>query len=429
MKISPARAAAFDTLFRIDTEKAYSSHLLPEYEKDLEQKDRSLCHELTLGVLRRKIYLDRAIDYLAEGKRIDTGVRIALRMGLYQLLFLDKIPPHAAINESVELVIRAKKRSAKGFVNAILRRATRDAISFDYVDDLDRLSTETSHPRWLLERWVAQFGDVETAKIAAANNLVPPMAFRTLGGSGLPAMAVTHESEFVTGCHIADRLTDEIRKLADDGLIYFQDEGSQMVAASIELSAGKRFLDVCAAPGGKTTMIARSRERRTALCVAGDLHWPRIKFLAENCDRQAVGDVCVVQYDAEKGLPFADQTYDVVLVDAPCSGTGTIRHNPELRYFLAESDLLELPQKQLNVLENASKVVTLGGTLVYSTCSLERDENEAVCERFMRDNEGFEKVGPGVPERFWTNDGFARTFTHRDGMDGFFVARFVRRQS
>jgi 16S rRNA (cytosine967-C5)-methyltransferase len=160
--------------------------------------------------------------------------------------------------------------------------------------------------------------------------------------------------------------------------------------------------------------------------VAGDLHWNRVEFLRENCQRQGVKFVHIVQYDAEQSLPFADGAFDAVLVDAPCSGTGTIRHNPEIRYFLKPNDLTELQNKQLRILKNASKLVNQGGSLIYSTCSLEREENEVVCEAFLRDDPDFTLVNPDVPMRFLTEQGFARTFPQRDGMDGFFIASFAR---
>ena len=151
MKISPARIAAFDILLRVENDRAFSSVLLPAFEEGLSPADRGLCHELVLGTLRRQIYLDRAIDTLSHGKRLDIAVRVAVRLGLYQLLYLDRIPDHSAVNESVNLIQRAKKTSAKGFVNAILRRAVRELPAVNYADDLERLSVETSHPRWLLE--------------------------------------------------------------------------------------------------------------------------------------------------------------------------------------------------------------------------------------------------------------------------------------
>ncbi len=178
MKISPARIAAFEILTKIENEKAFSSVLLPIYEENLEPKDRALCHNLTLGVLRRQIYLDQTIERLTGGKKIDAAIKIILRLGLYQLIYLDKVPAHAAINDSVNLAVKAKKISAKGFVNAILRKYTREKVELNFTDEIERISVETSHPRWLIERWIKQFGIAETEKLAAANNETPDSIFR-----------------------------------------------------------------------------------------------------------------------------------------------------------------------------------------------------------------------------------------------------------
>lgn len=426
MKISPARAAAFDILLRVESDRAFSSVLLPQHESSLSPKDRALCHELVLGTLRRQIYLDRTIDLFSGGKRLDTAVRIALRLGIYQLYFLDKVPAHSAVNDSVELVARAKKRSAKGFANALLRRASTGAPELAYADDLDRISVETSHPRWLLEKWAAQFGPDDAYWIAAANNTVGSHAFRIIGDAGLDEFAAFRRSEFVEGCYIADRLDGRLIELADRGQIYFQDEASQMAASAVDVRAGERFLDACAAPGGKTGLIARRFNTARAI-IAGDVYWQRVLLLRDNCRRQRAADVSVVQYDAERALPFEENTLDAVLVDAPCSGTGTIRSNPEIRYFLGPDDFRSLSNKQLAIAKNASKLVRSGGTLVYSTCSLEREENEGLCEQLLQVDSGLEVVIPKVPERFITGDGYARTYPHRDGMDGFFIAAFRRR--
>ena len=379
-------------------------------------------------------------------------MRVALRLGLYQIYFLDKIPHHSAINESVNLVQRAKKTSAKGLVNAVLRRVTRETVSLDFEDKIERLSVETSHPGWLLEKWSSEFGWEATELLAKANNQVPDAAFRFTGkikrGERWGREETIRQSQFVDGCFIADKVDEQLKKAAEDGEIYFQDEASQMVAAAVRLKPSMKFLDVCAAPGSKTTQIAECGMRnadlsepgavatgfrndtlptgRVSAFFAGDLHWNRVQFLRENCRRQGVGFVNIVQYDAERALPFAERSFDAVLVDAPCSGTGTIRHNPEIRYFLQPEDFAELQNKQLRILKNASYLVDRGGTLIYSTCSLEKEENEAVCEAFLRDNADFKSVRPKVPERFLTKLGFARTFPQRDGMDGFFIANFAR---
>lgn len=420
-KISPARIAAFDVLYKIEADGGYSSILLPLVADTLKPRDRALCHEITLGVLRKMLALDRIIDQMARGKKLDTEVRIALRIGLYQLMFLDRVPDHSAIDESVSLAARAKKTSAKGLVNAILRNAIRNGVQPLYSDDGDKTSVETSHPEWLLERWGNQFGDDTAAKIAAANNSVPKMAFRLTkigAGTSIPTEAI--QSSIVDGCFSVERVTPEVRELADKGLIYFQDEGSQLVGQITAHFPGGCLLDVAAAPGSKTTQIASTG--RFSTIVAGDLHMHRLSVLSDSCQRQGVDAVHLVQYNAENALPFADGSFDTVLLDAPCSGTGTIRHNPEIRYKLRESDIAELSSKQLKILNNASKLVAPGGRVVYSTCSLEREENEEVIDRFLLENEGWQKISPRVPAGLVTADGYIRTFPHQHETDGFFVA-------
>ena len=425
MKISPARLAAFEVLTKIERNHAFSAVLLPAAEEKLSDKDASLCHELVLGVLRRRIYLDRIIDTLAGKKKLDLEVRIALRLGIYQLRFLEKVPSYAAVNESVELVQRAKKSSAKGFVNAVLKKAMTVPAEVDFVSEIERVSVETSHPEWLIERWVSEFGPDAAFSLAEANSEIPKICFRPTGNP-VPTDLKDKYQELsdLPASYSSDRMTDELKELAKTGAIYFQDEGSQLVANSVKVLDGGRFLDVCAAPGGKTTQIALTMDPKSSMAVAGDIHWSRVEFLRENCRDQGVGFVNIVQYDAVWGLPFADGAFDAILVDAPCSGTGTIRHNPEIRYFLQPEVFAELTSKQLQILENASKLLTDGGALVYSTCSLEREENEGVCERFLSRNPEFWVVAPNMPEKYLTDEGYARTFPDRDGMDGFFVAAF-----
>ncbi len=428
MKISPARIAAFQILNKVETEKAFSSALLPLYEEKLETKDRGLCHHLTLGVLRKQIYLDKITDTFSGNRKLDTAIRIALRLGIYQLLFLDKIPDYSAINESVNLVQFAKKTSAKGFVNAILRRVLREKIELKFDDEIERISIETSHPQWLIKNWVDQFGIVETEKLAIANNKTPQMVFRLTAKSDEQTLEILRklgleitESKFVPNAFHVAKPNEILLAYADEGKIYFQEESSQLVGNFVNMQKGERFLDVCAAPGSKTSQINFN------FTVAGDLHWHRVETLRRNCLNQGAKNVNILAYDALNALPFDNESFDVIMVDAPCSGTGTIRHNPEIRYFLAEKDFAELSLKQLEILHNASKIVKYGGRLIYSTCSLERQENEAVCEKFLDRTTGFEKLLPQLPERFITEDGFARTFPDRDNMDGFFIAVFQKK--
>lgn len=428
MKISPARTAAFDILLRIETESSYSAVLLPLYEASLAAADRGLCHELVLGTLRQLLYIDKVIDILSSGKKLDIQIRIALRMAIYQIKFLDKIPDHAAINDSVNLVQRAKKTSAKGFVNAVLRRFVREGVKISYASEIERISVETSHPLWLLEKIIGEIGIDRAEAFAGSNNQLPVVAFRVVGEKSRQVdelIARSRPSQYVSDCYILERYDQDLIELAEAGAIYFQDEASQMVAQSISIPAGGRFLDVCAAPGGKTTLVAQNAGKGCIL-VAGDLHSSRVEYLRDNC-RSSTGDaVKIVQYDAESSLPFAEKSFDAVLVDAPCTGTGTIRHNPEIRYSIEPKDFVDLPLKQLAILRNASKMVSANGILTYSTCSIGTEENEGVCDTFLHHHQEFEKALPNVPGQFVTEQGFARTWPQRDNMDGFFLAAFRR---
>ena len=420
MKISPARIAAYEILTKIEKEKAFSSVLLPLAEEKLEAKDRGLCHEITLGTLRKQIYLDAIIEKLTNGKKIDSAVKIILRIALYQLKFLDKIPAHAAINDAVNLVQIAKKTSAKGFVNAVLRRFTRENIELSFADEIEKLSVETSHPKWLIEKWIAQFGFAETAKLAEINNETPKTSFRWTAKTS-EAIKKSLENENI------ESEKKYLRELAEGGKIYFQDEASQIVGNAVDLREGEKFLDVCAASGSKVTQISNFKFQISNLIIAGDLYWQRVKILQKNCKNQGVGFVNILQYDAENALPFADESFDVVLLDAPCTGTGTIRHNPEIRYFLEKKDFAELARKQLKILRRASKLIKRGGRIIYSTCSLETEENEAVASKFLSETDEFEKVSPALDEKFLTDENYARTFPPRDGTDGFFVAVFRKK--
>jgi 16S rRNA (cytosine967-C5)-methyltransferase len=216
---------------------------------------------------------------------------------------------------------------------------------------------------------------------------------------------------------------------SETGKIYYQEESSQLVGKAVRLEAGESFLDVCAAPGSKTTLInfdSQNLNSVPARFVAGDKYLHRLRVLRETCRRTGSEKVELAAYDAENRLPFADESFDCVLVDAPCTGTGTIRHNPEIRYFLKSEDFAELPEKQLRILENASKVLKKGGRLIYSTCSLEISENESVVEKFLAKKTEFQKTVPAIPSRFLTEKGFARTFTPDDQTDGFFIAALTR---
>lgn len=425
MKISPARIAAFRILKKIELDGGLSAVLLPEAEEFLQGADKGLCHALVLGVLRRQIFLDRVINAAANGKKTDPEIRIILRLGLFQLKFLERVPPHAAINESVELAKFARKHSAAGFVNAVLRKLSRESPQLPFASDQDRLSVETSHPIELLERWSRQFGAERAESIARANNELPRVAFRLTPKcdpkalEGLVASGAVERSELAANGFIAINRTDELAALEADGRIYFQDVASQLVAEIAASFVKHRFIDVCAAPGSKTTAIAMAVPE--ARGVAGDLSSKRIETLAKLLRKQGTTKVDIVRYDAERPLPFGG-VFDTILIDAPCSGTGTIRHNPEIRYRVKENELERFRSRQLSILRNAAKCLTADGHLIYSTCSLESEENEDVVSSFIDAENGFEIVRVEDRQRISAESAMLRTFPDRDGPDGFFVA-------
>jgi 16S rRNA (cytosine967-C5)-methyltransferase len=450
MSLSPARRAAFEILRRVEDESAYASSLLATLDERLRDDDRGLCHELVLGVLRRQSWLDGVLEHFANRRLqgFDLPVKLALRIGLYQLRFLSRIPPSAAVNESVNLVRAAGFRSAASLTNAVLRRATREP---DYdptkkiTDPLERLALETSHPSWLLERWASTLGLAETGALARANNQPAPAAFRLttkakdenaaprifdeLAAAGLEVQPskITPNAWRVSGQRSA-----LLRKFTGAGLIYLQDEASQLVAHVLDARPGDRVLDVCAAPGSKTTLISALAPQ--AIIVGVDLHDHRLRILRELAETQGIDSIRVAVADATCALPFAQASFDRVLVDAPCSGTGTLRRNPEIRWRLRASDITELAAKQSRILAHASEVVRPGGILVYSTCSLEREENEAVVVEFMDEHADFDQLScPGIqihnePVDLSTTTGALRTWPHRHDVDGFFVCALRRRR-
>jgi 16S rRNA (cytosine967-C5)-methyltransferase len=344
--VSRARQVAFDVLRKVHA-GGYASDLLLDYSAKLDSRDAGLASEIVFGCLRYQAQLDHVIERLTTGS-LDPEVRIALRMGIYQLRYLERVPPHAAVSESVELVKRAKKSSAAGLVNAVLRKVDRQPIAWP------NWSVELSTPAWLLEKWERQFGADTTERVAR---------------------------EFLKPAETYTASTGRI-----------QDIGAQSIVPLLDLQKGQSFLDLCAAPGNKTAQALEYGVR----AVACDLHWHRLQQVGDlNCNR--------VVLDGTQSLPFRTK-FDRILVDAPCSGTGTLGRNPEIKWRLQSSDLIDLHRKQVSLLRNAVEHLKPGGRLVYATCSLEEEENRLVIEAVRRRWRIVERL-PG-----------------RDEGDGFFVA-------
>jgi len=436
--ISPARLAAFDALKEIESGK-FSSVVLANTDAQLSSLDRALCHELVMGVLRWQSQLDSVVEHFAKRKveSLDPPVLRALRLGIYQIRFLSRVPASAAVNESVNLVGRARLSSARAFVNAVLRRATREpnySPAADLTDPLERIAIQTSHPRWLIDRWSKAFGVEETELMARANNEPPPIAIRVVktladekdvleklrsAGAELVPSEIAKSAWRVSGA------TAKLRELSERGELYVQDEASQLVGEVVNAQPGDRVLDVCAAPGGKTTLIAE-RASDKANVVAMDLSPRRLATIERTIQLHQLKSIRLMLGDASAPLPFDSRSFDRVLLDAPCSGTGTLRHNPEIRWRLTNDDITRLAEQQKRFLMNAAAVVKPGGLLVYSTCSIEVEENEEVVRDFLSSNNQLTQVSLPVNADLVTNSGAARTWPHRHGTDGFFIAALRR---
>ena len=320
MTIAPARQIAYDVLDRVEG-GAWASELLLSAAAALDSRDAGLASEIVFGVLRFRAQLDFLIAHFGAPRKLDRQVRTALRMGVYQLRYLERIPAHAAVMESVELVKRARKRSATGMVNAVLRKVDRSTVEWPTRE------VELSCPEWLLARWEANYG-LDVARAIATKALEEPR-------------------KYLRGTR-------------------FQDIGSQSIIPLLELERGQTFLDLCAAPGNKTAQALEAGVR----AVACDVHLHRLREL-----RGLAADLVVL--DGTKPLPFT-RRFDRVLVDAPCSGTGTLGRNPEIKWRLRPEDLADLHGRQVALLRNALAALVPGGLLVYSTCSLEPEENRDV---------------------------------------------------
>jgi len=385
MSISPARTVAFDILLRVEQHDAYASELLHSHRLDgLASDDRGLATELVMGVLRWCSRLDEAIVLAAARPlaKVDSEVLTALRLGAYQLRYL-RIPAHAAINESVDLVKRARKRSAVPFANAVLRKlaaAKPETPPEPGQWDAASLAQEFAHPGWLVERWIAVYGVERTQLVCQHDQQIPHVALRLddpgmeeelkREGIGLAPGALLSSARIVAGGDIFK--TNGVQ----EGRVFIQDEASQLVAALV--GQGSRLLDCCAAPGGKTSAMAARNP--TAEIIAAELHAHRAELLRKRVPRE---NVQVIQADA-LNLPIEGK-FDRVLADVPCSGTGTLARNPEIKWKLKPGDLVDLHSRQVAILRAALRQLAPGGRAVYSTCSLEREENEAVIEEVLRE--------------------------------------------
>ena len=436
-----ARQTALDVLVRCRTRKAWADAALGPLlrQRGLTGADAALCSRIVYGVLQNQALLD---FYLAawcsqKPEHLQPPLLDILRIGLYQILFLDKIPVSAAVNESVELAKASGRGSAAGLVNAVLRRAARERDHLPPIPDKDHiayLSTKYSHPRWLVKRLTALLGE-ETESFLAADNTPAPLTIQVNPlktraedlTAALAAQGVTARPHpWVPGCLELTGVGDlTVLDLFQKGEFLVQDGAAALVARVAGVEPGDRVLDVCAAPGGKSFSAAFAMADRGRI-IACDLHENKLKRVQEGARRLGLGCVETVAADGRNFRPEWENLFDTVLVDAPCSGLGIIRKKPDARYKTLES-LFTLPVVQDAILRNAARYVRPGGTLVYSTCTILPEENQQVTEAFLAETPEFERTPFDLPEPVGKTEGEITLWPHRHGTDGFYICRMTRR--
>jgi 16S rRNA (cytosine967-C5)-methyltransferase len=446
MKAAPtAREIAYPILLRVDASGAYAGLLLRRMPDSMATRDRALATELVLGTLRWQGRIDFALGQVASRSlaAIDPPLRAALRLGAHQILNLDRIPSAVAVNESVRIARRVAGRSGGGFVNAVLRRLCSSEIRWPSTDApmALRLSVTHSHPEWLVRRWLARFGPAETEALLSANNLPAPVSLRVNGlrtdaaalGERLRREGIaTEPGRFAAGAlRVVGGNAAGTRAFRDGGF-YLQDEASQLVASLLPEAGVTRVADLCAAPGGKALEIG-ARGARGGWVLASDRSVARLGLVRANAARLGLESLRFAVQDAVRPALRAG-SLDAVLVDAPCSGTGILRRQPEIRWRRVESDLARLARTQAAILAAAAPLVRDGGALVYSVCSLEPEEGADQVAAFLTAHPRFSTEAPpappgGPPPELLRRDARGShlwTLPHLHDLDGFFAVLLRR---
>ena len=408
-------------------------------KNEIDKKDIGLLTELTYGTLQRKMTLDYFLSpFLTKNKKMESWVRQLLRLTIYQMVYLDKIPDRAAIFEAVEIAKRLGHKGISGLVNGVLRSIQREGLpSFEEIENpLERLSIRTSHPLWLVKRWVDQFGFEETT-VMCELNLTPPMmtgrvnrtktnreeCLEILRAEGFEVEASTVVPEAIL-CMKGNLAHSKAFK---NGLLTIQDESSMIVALALGVSENNHVLDACAAPGGKSTHIAE-KLNGTGEVISLDLHEHKVKLIRENASRLGLSNIQTKALDSRNALDFFEkESFDRILLDAPCSGLGVMRRKPDMKYTKKEEDLLQLQNVQKTLLESVSTLLRKNGILVYSTCTIDQEENQNVVVDFLQKHSEYEFDDAfinRVPEKIrpLVKNGEVQILPQYFNSDGFYIA-------
>ena len=446
---APARRAALQALVAIDADRADLPSALAASRSSLtDDRDRALTATIVTGTLRWQRTLDHLVEHFAKRPltKIDPQVLAVLRLSLFQLLHLDRVPAAAIVDDAVSLTRAARKSSASGFVNAVLRSMlrqrhrlplpTRPADPDDRPAALAYLGITFSHPEWLVSRWLDRYGFDRVEAWVQFDNDAAPLTVRVntlkVTRDQLQGVLAHHDVETTPTRYAPDGLmvtTGNPLRTEEDELFFVQDEASQLVPLAMDAQPGERILDLCASPGGKTVAMAAAMHDSGTL-IASDVRTTRIRLLRDTVARSGARHAHIVHIPVHGPLPF--NAFDRVLVDAPCSGLGTIRRDPDIRWRRAESDLPRLAEQQLDLLLRAANVVRPGGRLVYATCSSEPEENDDVVSAFLQrapfDRLDLRGQSPGSLQPLLDDRGTLRTLPFAHGLEAFFATAMVRRE-
>lgn len=398
------RETALELLTAIEKNQSYSNLLLNNAinKNELNAKDAALLTEITYGTLQRQMTLDYFLQpFLKNVKKIESWVIQLLRLTVYQMVYLDKIPDHAALNEAVELAKRRGHKGIAGLVNGVLRNIQRSGVpSLDAITDpAEKISIETSHPKWLVKRWINQLGLEKTREMCMLN-LTAPLQTARVNTLKATREEVVHmlreegfeveESPFIPVAIKSKRGNLARSQAFKDGYLTIQDESSMLAAYTLGANQDETILDACAAPGGKSTHIAESMKNQGKL-VSLDLHDHKVKLIRENASRLGLENITAKALDSRTVQEHFDaESFDRILLDAPCSGLGVMRRKPDMKYTKKQEDLHNLHSIQMNLLNAAAPLLKKGGILVYSTCTIDKQENEKTVEAFLQEHQDFE---------------------------------------
>ncbi len=439
-----AREIAIKVLKEVEVGKSKSDTAISHYfnESSLEALDKAFAMQVIYGTLRERMKIDHVIEqfYNHDFKKMDPDVRNILRIGVYQLFYLTRVPKWAAVNESVELAKKTKNQFLGNLVNGVLRNIANnlESVTFKVKGGTfaDQVALQYSHPKWLLERWLQRFSFQEAQDIMAANNQIPRVAFRVNRLKTTPEAVETLLSEkqlsfqksFIDGFIVPERFFD-MESFLKDGLVSVQSESQGIACLLVDPKRGERILDMCAAPGGKSTFMAE-RMQNEGKIVALDLYQSKISDIHRGANTLGVKILESAKIDARQY--HSDEKFDRVLLDAPCTGTGVLSRRAELRWRLSPNDVTAMAKLQRELLENAVTLTKDHATLVYSTCSIEPEENWQLIEAFLDDHsdwkvENAKDILPESLHQFVNEHGAVEILPHKHHLDGAFAVRLVKK--